>query len=107
MAFPTLIGLARACLRPAAVALSLWLAASAAPAMAQSMNTIPNCDASRSSYLLKNMDVVAGLLKSDGAKFGALDIWGGCIRTTVTNTAGHTEILFYDPDTLRLVGTVN
>lgn len=79
----------------------------AAPAMAQSMNTIPNCDASRSSYLLKNMDVVAGLLKSDGAKFGALDIWGGCIRTTVTNTAGHTEILFYDPDTLRLVGTVN
>jgi hypothetical protein len=79
----------------------------AAPAMAQSMNTIPNCDASRSSYLLKNMDVVAGLLKSDGAKFGALDIWGGCIRTSVTNAAGHTEILFYDPNTLRLVGTVN
>jgi protein-disulfide isomerase len=35
MAFPTLTSLARACLRPAAVVLSLWLAASAAPAMAQ------------------------------------------------------------------------
>ena len=77
-----------------------------APAMAQSMNAIPNCDAGH-SYLLKNMDVVAGLLKSDGARFTSLDMWGGCIRTFVKNASGHTEILFYDPNTLRLVGTVD
>lgn len=35
MAFPTLPSLARACLRPAGLALGLWLATVAAPAMAQ------------------------------------------------------------------------
>lgn len=36
MAFPTLTSLARACLRPAGLALGIWLATVAAPAMAQS-----------------------------------------------------------------------
>jgi protein-disulfide isomerase len=66
MAFPILTGLARACLRPAALALSLWLAASAAPAMAQAQPLSP---AQREAVaalvrdtLLKNPEIIQDAL---------------------------------------------
>ncbi|WP_454656845.1 DsbA family protein [Bosea beijingensis] len=66
MAFPTLISMARACLRPAAVALSLWLAASAAPAMAQGQPLSPEqrkavTDLIRET-ILKNPEIIQDAL---------------------------------------------
>jgi protein-disulfide isomerase len=66
MAFPTLTGLARACLRPAALALSLWLAASAAPVLAQSQPLSPEqrkavTDLVRET-LLKNPEIIQDAL---------------------------------------------
>src|SRR5437868_3364550 len=66
MAFPTLTGLARACLRPAALALSLWLAASVAPAMAQGQPLSPEqrkavTDLIRET-ILKNPEIIQDAL---------------------------------------------
>lgn len=66
MAFPTLTSLARACLRPAAVALGLWLAASAAPAMAQGQPLSPEqrkavTDLVRET-ILKNPEIIQDAL---------------------------------------------
>ena len=66
MAFPTLTSLARACLRPAAVALSLWLAASAAPALAQGQPLSPEqrkavTDLIRET-ILKNPEIIQDAL---------------------------------------------
>lgn len=66
MAFPTLTSLARACLRPAAIALGLWLAASAAPAMAQGQPLSPEqrkavTDLIRET-LLKNPEIIQDAL---------------------------------------------
>lgn len=66
MAFPTLTSLARACLRPAAIALGLWLAASAAPAMAQGQPLSPEqrkavTDLIRET-ILKNPEIIQDAL---------------------------------------------
>uniref|UniRef100_A0A9E7ZN44 DsbA family protein n=1 Tax=Bosea sp. NBC_00436 TaxID=2969620 RepID=A0A9E7ZN44_9HYPH len=66
MAFPTLTSLARACLRPAVVALGLWLAASAAPAMAQGQPLSPEqrkavTDLIRET-ILKNPEIIQDAL---------------------------------------------
>ena len=66
MAFPILTSLARACLRPAAVALGLWLAASAAPAMAQGQPLSPEqrkavTDLIRET-ILKNPEIIQDAL---------------------------------------------
>ena len=66
MAFPTLTSLARACLRPATVALGLWLAASAGPAMAQGQPLSPEqrkavTDLIRET-ILKNPEIIQDAL---------------------------------------------
>ncbi|QEL21866.1 DsbA family protein [Bosea sp. F3-2] len=66
MAFRTLTSLARACLRPAGLALGLWLAASAAPAMAQGQPLSPEqrkavTDLIRET-LLKNPEIIQDAL---------------------------------------------
>ncbi|CAH1680538.1 DsbA family protein [Hyphomicrobiales bacterium] len=66
MAFRTLTRLAHACLRPAGLALGLWLAASAAPAMAQGQPLSPEqrkavTDLVRET-LLKNPEIIQDAL---------------------------------------------
>ena len=66
MAFRTLTSLARACLRPAGLVLGLWLAASAAPAMAQGQPLSPEqrkavTDLIRET-ILKNPEIIQDAL---------------------------------------------
>lgn len=84
----------------------------AVPAMAATtapgkLDIVPSCSSGRFDEFKKNPDLVAGMLTSDGVKFSSLSEWGGCIKAMTTDASGRVVMAFYDPTSLRLVGTVS
>ena len=80
--------------------------AMAATATAAKLDVVPSCTSGRFDEFQKNPDLVAGMLQSDGVKFSSLSEWNGCIKAMTTDADGHTAMAFYDPTSLRLVGTI-
>lgn len=89
----------------ALAALVSTLGFTAAPASAAAA---PFCFGSDNDHEISdNLDRYAALLKEQGVKASSIEEWGGCIRAYVTDSAGHTTIVFFDPDSLQQVGPVD
>lgn len=79
---------------------SLGLAA--APAFAASTNTsrVPQCSGSADFTSFQYVD---DALDDAGANVISTETWNGCIRA-VYSIEGHTSMVFFDPNTLQVVG---
>jgi hypothetical protein len=80
----------------------------AAPAMAAApaANQVPYCSSNSMQFDLQNGTYAQELAKP-GLSLDSLDVWNGCLKAIYTDAKGHTTTAFYDPDSLRQVGTLS
>src|SRR5690242_11369712 len=86
----------------AATGLAAAPAMAAKPAPAQ----IPSCSSNSMQFDLQN-GTYAQELALPGKSLDSLDVWNGCLKAIYTDAKGHTTTAFYDPDSLKLVGTMS
>ncbi|MDO8360573.1 MAG: hypothetical protein Q7T08_11110 [Devosia sp.] len=81
---------------------------SAAPAFAAVPTTsvTPFCSGGSNPDITRNPDRYAALLREQGISATQIVDWGGCIQAVVTDGNGHTSMMYFDPDTLKPVGTI-
>jgi len=80
----------------------------AAPAMAATAaaGQVPLCSSNSTQPDLQNGTYAQELAKP-GKSLDSLDVWNGCLKATYSDAKGHTTTAFYDPDTLKQVGTLS
>jgi len=86
----------------AAAGLSAAPASAAAPAAGQ----VPLCSSNSTQFDLQN-GTYAQELAQPGKSLDSLDVWNGCLKATYSDAKGHTTTAFYDPDSLKQVGTLS
>jgi len=86
----------------AATGLAAAPATAAAPAVS---GQVPLCSSNSTQFDLQN-GTYAQELARPGKSLDSLDVWNGCLKATYTDAKGHTTTAFYDPDSLKQVGTL-
>lgn len=80
----------------------------AAPAMAATVSgKVPYCSTGSSSDLVsKQLDNLSTQLQLSTKVGSSIEVWNGCLKVMST-TDGHTTVAFYDPDSLKLIDTLD
>ena len=91
-----------------ALAAVLGTAGLAAPALAATASgDVPYCSSSNSPDLVnKQLDSLSTQLQLSTKPGSSIEVWNGCLKVMST-TDGHTTVAFYDPDSLKLIDTLD
>ncbi len=89
-----------------ALTAALAIGGIAAPAFAAptASGNVPLCDAGSGSSLAHQQDALSTQLQLSTKAGSSIEVWNGCFKVMTTDANGKTDVAFYDPDTLDLVG---
>ncbi|MBI4922327.1 MAG: hypothetical protein HY834_11300 [Devosia nanyangense] len=85
---------------------SIGLSAAPAFAAVPTTSVTPFCSGGSNPDITENPDCYAALPKEQGINVSQIVDWGGCVQAMVTDSTGRISIMYFDPDTLRQIGTI-
>lgn len=92
----------------AAVLGATGLAAAPAFAAPQTVaGNVPFCSTGNTTDYGQQKQELSNQLQLSTKLSSNIGVWNGCLKVTTTDSSGHSNIAFYDPDSLRLISQMS